>query len=171
MDLMDVDRPEDLSSSLPSSLKSQHIKDILSQGQLTTLNDRMTLASQIWQNSNVVAEGDDSQLRLLIKIVFTLLTSALKDTAIKDNVITAQLAEELAESFNEDKLKHSKVVVHNCVEKKDWVDLICIGIAFNRNHSGTHNSNEAKCSLHPSLFVKIVGPRGSHHLECLEHRI
>ncbi|KIM83548.1 hypothetical protein PILCRDRAFT_6971 [Piloderma croceum F 1598] len=124
MDLMDVDRPEDLSSSLPSSLNSQHIKDILSPGQLTTLNDRMTLASQIWQNSIVAAEGDDSQLQFLIKIVFALLTSALKDTAIKDNVVTAQLAEELVESFNEDELKHSKVVVHNCVEKKDWVDLI-----------------------------------------------
>jgi len=34
-------------------------------------------------------------------------------------------------------------------------------IAFNRNHSGTHNPNEAECSFHPSSFVKIVEPRGS----------
>jgi hypothetical protein len=52
MDLMDVDTPEDLSSSKPSSSSfEKHIKDVMS------LN--MIAASLIWQTSIAAAEGDD----------------------------------------------------------------------------------------------------------------
>jgi len=127
MDLtLDVDTSgEDLSSSLfplSNSFFENHIRDVLPQGQLTTLNDDMTaMASLLWL---VAAEGDDLQLRSLIKNVFALLRGALKDTDIKDNLVTSQTAREMVESFNEDELQRLKIVVQNCVEKKDWVHLI-----------------------------------------------
>jgi hypothetical protein len=123
MDLMDVD--SSLTSSSNSSFEKQ-IKDVLSQAQLTTLNDNMTEDAG-WQTAEEdavwqTAEGDG--LRRLIRSVFLALTSLLGETAMKNNIVTTQAAREMVNSFSKDELKRWKVVVQNCVEKKDWVDLI-----------------------------------------------
>jgi hypothetical protein len=111
---MDVD--SSLTSSSNSSFEKQ-IKDVLLQAQLTTLNDNMTEVT-VWQT----VEGDD--LRRLIKSVFLALTILLGETAMKNNIVTTQAAREMVNSFSKDELERWKVVVQNCVEKKDWVDLI-----------------------------------------------
>ena len=111
MDLMDVD------SSLTSSSFEKQIRDVLSQAQLTTLNDDMT-EDTLWQT----AEDDD--LRRQIKSVFLALTSLLEETVMKNNIVTTQAAREMMNSFSKDELERWKAVVENCVEKKDWVDLI-----------------------------------------------
>jgi isochorismate synthase EntC len=115
MDPMDVD------SSPPPSF--ENIKDVLSQGQLTTLNDNMAEASQFWETT-ILVDGDDSQLRLLITNTFKDLVHALAETAMKSNVVTKQTVREMVKSSSKDELERWKVVVLNCVEKKDWVDLI-----------------------------------------------
>jgi hypothetical protein len=117
MEPMDIDGT---SSSLPSS-SSFEMKDFLSQGQLTTLNDNMTL---IWQNSIVAAEDDDLQLRTLIHLVFTQLRGILAEANIKENVAVVPTSA-MVKSFDKDELEHWKVVMQNCVKKNDWVDLIC----------------------------------------------
>jgi hypothetical protein len=117
MEPMDIDGT---SSSLPFS-SSFEMKDFLSQGQLTTLNNNMTL---IWQNSIVAAEDDDLQLRTLIDLVFTLLRGILADANIKENVVVVPTSA-MVESFDKGELEHWKVVMQNCVKNYDWVDLIC----------------------------------------------
>ena len=117
MEPMDIDGT---SSSLPSS-SSFEMKDFLSQGQLTRLNNNMTL---IWQNSIVAAEDDDLQLRTLIDLVFTLLRGILADANIKENVVVVPTSA-MVESFDKGELEHWKVVMQNCVKNYDWVDLIC----------------------------------------------
>jgi hypothetical protein len=116
MEPMDIDGT---SSSLPSS-SSLEMKDFLSQGQLTTLNN-MTL---IWRNSIVAAEDDDLQLRTLIQFVFTHLIGILAGANIKENVVVVPTIA-MVKSFDKDELEHWKVVMQNCVKKNDWVDLIC----------------------------------------------
>jgi hypothetical protein len=119
MEPMDIDRS--CSSLLSSS--SFEMKDFMSQGQLTTLNNNMTAASQMWQNSIVAAEGDNLQLRTLIQNVFTVLIGALARADIKNDVVVVPTIA-MVESFDKDKLEQWKVVMQNCVEKNDWVDLI-----------------------------------------------
>jgi hypothetical protein len=128
MDLMDVDMSTSPSSgpdhSLTSSWNSsfeKQIKDVLSQDQLTTLNDNMNEDSWTRQ-TYMTAEGDD--LRRMVKSVFLSLTSLLGETAMKNNLVTTQTMREMVKSFSKDELERWKAVVQNCVEKKDWVDLI-----------------------------------------------
>jgi hypothetical protein len=88
------------------------------------LNDNMADISLMWQTSIVAAEGDDSQLRSLIKNILGYITGALANTDMRDNIITVHTARAKVGSFNEDELKQWKVEVQNCVKKNDWVDLI-----------------------------------------------
>ena len=102
----DVDKPTSHPSSgpgdTPSSLSSfeKHTKDVLLQGQQTILNNNMTEISLTLQTSITAAEGDDSQLRSLIKTVLPCFIGALAGTDMKNNIITVQTAREKVGSFN-----------------------------------------------------------------------
>jgi hypothetical protein len=89
-----------LSSSPPSSSSSEsHAKHILSQGQLTTLNNYM---NQRWQTRIKTTMGDDSQWRELIASVLSNLLIVLANTDMKDSVITAL---SIVPSCNKDELE------------------------------------------------------------------
>ena len=167
MDQMEVDEPTSHRSS-PSSLPSsssfgEHTKDVLSQDQRTMLNDGMTFMSLMWQTSIAAAEGDDSKLRTLIKVVLSSLIDVLAEMDLKNSVIPIETVRAMVDK---DGLKQWKVAVQNGVKRNDWVDLIRTCVSYYRTVglrsivtiAAVTRPNSASTPLHLSKLLN----RGAH---------